>query len=93
MDLITQNGGTIELGTTLTKTDVEKLKSNGHVVNCLGGNAGTVGGGEFKSRLGEHNLLELEPIFQKSTTKSDNITVEKRTNFSLILGTFQKCNF
>ena len=29
-------GGTIELGTRLSKQDLDKLKSTGHVVNCLG---------------------------------------------------------
>ena len=29
-------GGSIELGTHLTKQDLEKLKLSGHVVNCLG---------------------------------------------------------
>ena len=29
-------GGSIELGTNLTKQDLDKLKLSGHVVNCLG---------------------------------------------------------
>ena len=29
-------GGSIELGTRLNKQDLDKLKSSGHVVNCLG---------------------------------------------------------
>ena len=29
-------GGSIELGTNLTKQDLEKLKSTRNVVNCLG---------------------------------------------------------
>ena len=52
-------GGSIELGTRLTKQDLDKMKKSGHVVNCLGSNqfnknvikygnlannAGTVGG-------------------------------------------------
>merc|ERR1712214_175257 len=55
MNLITSSGGTIELGTRLTKQDLDKLKSAGHVVNCLANNAGTVGGsaGTYYSNPGE----------------------------------------
>jgi len=55
MNLITSSGGTIELGTRLTKQDLDKLKSTGHVVNCLANNAGTVGGslGTYYSNPGE----------------------------------------
>ena len=36
IDMITTAGGTVELGTHLTKCDFEKLKSSQNVVNCLG---------------------------------------------------------
>merc|ERR1711874_482809 len=35
MSLITASGGSIELGTRLTKQDLDKMKKSGHVVNCL----------------------------------------------------------
>merc|ERR1711872_891592 len=44
MNLITAAGGSIDLGTYLTKEDLNKLRASGHVVNCLANNAGTVGG-------------------------------------------------
>jgi len=55
MNLITAAGGSIELGTHLTKQDLDKLKLSGHVVNCLANNAGTVGGSEgtYYSNPGE----------------------------------------
>ena len=36
INLITASGGTLELGTFLSKEEVEKLKKTKHVVNCLG---------------------------------------------------------
>jgi len=55
MSLITSSGGSIELGTRLNKQDLDKLKSSGHVVNCLANNAGKVGGSEgtYYSNPGE----------------------------------------
>ena len=43
INMITSSGGSVELGTNLTKEEVEKLKKSGHVVNCLGNNAGIIG--------------------------------------------------
>ena len=45
----------MEIGTYLTKDDVDQLKKSCHVVNCLGNNAGKVGGGsgEYYSNPGE----------------------------------------
>jgi len=55
LSLITASGGSIELGTRLNKQDLDKLKTSGHVVNCLANNAGTVGGsaGTYYSNPGE----------------------------------------
>jgi len=55
MKLITAGGGSIELGTNLTKQDLEKLKSTRNVVNCLANNAGSIGGSEgtYYSNPGE----------------------------------------
>jgi len=55
IDTITASGGSVEIGTKLTKEDVDKLKKTSHVVNCLGNNAGKVGGGggEYYSNPGE----------------------------------------
>ena len=38
INMITASGGTVEMGTHLTKNDFEKLKSSKNVVNCLGNN-------------------------------------------------------
>ena len=43
INMITSSGGSVELGTNLTKEEVEKLRKSGHVVNCLGNNAGIIG--------------------------------------------------
>ena len=53
--IITSAGGSVELGTRLTKEEVDKLKRTGHVVNCLGNNAGSIGGGagQYFSSPGE----------------------------------------
>ena len=48
IDMITNAGGSVDLGTSLTKEDVEKLRETHHVVNCLGNNAGNIGGGGGK---------------------------------------------
>ena len=55
INMITNSGGSLELGTTLTKEGVEKIKKTQHVVNCLGNNAGKIGGGEgeYYSNPGE----------------------------------------
>ena len=55
IDTITASGGSVEIGTYLTKEEVEQLKKSCHVVNCLGNNAGKVGGGsgEYYSNPGE----------------------------------------
>ena len=55
MDLVTSAGGALELGTNFTAEDIEELQSAGHVVNCLGSAAGSVGGaeGEYYSNPGE----------------------------------------
>ena len=36
LNMITAAGGTVEMGTHVTKSDFEKLKSSQNVVNCLG---------------------------------------------------------
>ena len=36
LNMITAAGGTVELGTHVSKSDFEKLKSSQNVVNCLG---------------------------------------------------------
>merc|ERR1711997_126906 len=55
INMITTAGGSVELGVNLTKEGVEKLKKTRHVVNCLGNNAGIIGGGkgEYYSNPGE----------------------------------------
>lgn len=55
MTIVTDAGGSVTLGTKLSNKDVEDLKSKGHVVNCMGGNAGKVGGsgGTYYSNPGE----------------------------------------
>jgi len=55
INVITDSGGSVEIGTYLTKEDVEQMKKSCHVVNCLGNNAGKVGGGggEYYSNPGE----------------------------------------
>jgi len=55
INMITTAGGTVELGTHLTKCDFEKLKSSQNVVNCLGNNASKIGGseGNYYSNFGE----------------------------------------
>ena len=55
IDLVTSAGGTLELGTNFTAGDIKELQKAGHVVNCLGNAAGSVGGadGEYYSNPGE----------------------------------------
>ena len=55
IDVVTSAGGTLELGTTFTAGDMAELQKAGHVVNCLGNAAGSVGGadGEYYSNPGE----------------------------------------
>merc|ERR1712233_289726 len=55
INVITDSGGSVEIGTYLTKEEVEQMKKSCHVVNCLGNNAGKVGGGggEYYSNPGE----------------------------------------
>eukprot|EP00091_Calanus_sinicus_P001345 TRINITY_DN11341_c1_g1_i1.p2 TRINITY_DN11341_c1_g1~~TRINITY_DN11341_c1_g1_i1.p2 ORF type:complete len:109 (-),score=28.58 TRINITY_DN11341_c1_g1_i1:173-499(-) len=55
MDLVTSAGGALELGTNFTAEDIKELQGAGHVVNCLGNAAGSVGGaeGEYYSNPGE----------------------------------------
>ena len=55
INMITTAGGSVELGVSLTKEGVEKMKKTQHVVNCLGNNAGIIGGGkgEYYSNPGE----------------------------------------
>merc|ERR1712156_1062210 len=55
INMITTAGGSVELGVSLTKEGVEKMKKTRHVVNCLGNNAGIIGGGkgEYYSNPGE----------------------------------------
>ena len=36
LDTVTEGGGTVELGVSLTAKSVEEMKQKGHVVNCLG---------------------------------------------------------
>ena len=38
INMITAAGGTVEMGTHLSKNEFEKLKSSQNVVNCLGNN-------------------------------------------------------
>merc|ERR1712241_599761 len=42
INMITTAGGSVELGVSLTKERVEKMKKTQHVVNCLGNNAGII---------------------------------------------------
>ena len=44
IDLVTSAGGNIDLGTNFTAEDIEDLQKAGHVVNCLGNAAGSIGG-------------------------------------------------
>ena len=55
IDLVTSAGGTLELGTNFTQDNIKELQKAGHVVNCLGNAAGSVGGakGEYYSNPGE----------------------------------------
>ena len=55
IDLVTSAGGNIELGTNFTAEDIKDLQKAGHVVNCLGNAAGSIGGakGEYYSNPGE----------------------------------------
>eukprot|EP00090_Calanus_glacialis_P040289 TRINITY_DN7022_c0_g1_i1.p1 TRINITY_DN7022_c0_g1~~TRINITY_DN7022_c0_g1_i1.p1 ORF type:complete len:363 (-),score=86.28 TRINITY_DN7022_c0_g1_i1:244-1332(-) len=55
IDLVTSDGGNIELGTNFTAEDIKDLQKAGHVVNCLGNAAGSIGGakGEYYSNPGE----------------------------------------
>ena len=55
MDLVTSEGGSLEFGTNFTAEDIKELQKAGHVVNCLGNAAGSVGGaeGEYYSNPGE----------------------------------------
>jgi len=46
MNMITEAGGSINLGTRLSNKDMEELKSKGHVVNCMANNASSIGGSE-----------------------------------------------
>ena len=55
ISIITSAGGSLELGTLLNKDQVENIKKTTNVVNCLGNNAGKIGGGlgEYFSNPGE----------------------------------------
>lgn len=62
-DFITSAGGTLELGVNLTTEDIKDVQAVGHVVNCLGNAAGTVGGakGQYYSNPGEVVILKECP--------------------------------
>ena len=53
--LVTGSGGTLELGRSFARSDIAEMSAQGHLVNCLGNNAGSVGGagGEYYSNPGE----------------------------------------
>ena len=63
IDIVIQKGGSIDLGTTLTKDDVDELMKKGHVVNCLAGSAKSVANakGEYYNNYGEVLMMKECP--------------------------------
>ena len=91
IDVVIQHGGSLELGTSLTKEDVADLQKKGHVVNCLGGSSKTVGSanGEYYSNMGEVVMMKECPRDFGFYVMDDDVSagVMQATDGSLYLST------
>jgi len=63
IDIVIQKGGSLDLGTILTKDDVNELMKKGHVVNCLAGSAKSIANakGEYYTNYGEVLMMKECP--------------------------------
>ena len=63
IDVVIQNGGSLDLGNSLSKEDVKELQKKAHVVNCLAGSAKSVADakGEYYSNMGEVVMMKHCP--------------------------------
>ena len=67
----------------MSNKDLEDLKSKGHVVNCMGGNAGSVGGSEgtYFSNPGEVVIWSRCPRqFPYYIMDDDKVRVREKIN-------------